>query len=68
MPFSTDIGVMPGARLLDGRFMTVQQAVGVPRPKAAVVDDLARFVEAAREDGFVAERIARFGVTGLSVA
>jgi polar amino acid transport system substrate-binding protein len=64
----TDVQTMPGARLIDGRFMAVQQAVGVPRAKAAAIAYLVRFVEAARSDGFVAERIAQHGVEGLSVA
>lgn len=63
-----DAETLPGARVLEGRFMAVQQAIGVPRAKAAAVDHLARFVEAARRDGFVADLIARFGVEGLSVA
>lgn len=63
-----DVETLPGARLLDGKFMAVQQAVGVPRPKAAAIDYLVRFVEAARTGGFVAELIAKFGVSGLSVA
>jgi polar amino acid transport system substrate-binding protein len=59
---------MPCARLLEGRFMAVQQAVGVPRSKAAAIDWLNRFVEAARTQGFVAQLIEKFGVNGLSVA
>ncbi|MDB5597317.1 MAG: transporter substrate-binding protein [Hyphomicrobiales bacterium] len=64
----TDVQSMPGARLLEGRFMAVQQAVGVPRTKAAAVDWLNDFVEAARTQGFVAQLIGKFGVSGLSVA
>ena len=65
----SDVKTIPGARLLDGRFMAVQQAIGVPRPKAdAALDFLARFVEAAISSGFVAERIAHHKAEGLSVA
>jgi polar amino acid transport system substrate-binding protein len=64
----TDAAALPGSRLLEGRFMTVQQAVGVPRPKAAAIDWLTAFVDHARVSGFVAERIAHHGVKGLSVA
>lgn len=64
----TDVKSMPGARLLEGRFMAVQQAVGAPKAKDAAIGYLAEFVEAARAGGFVAELIARHGVEGLSVA
>lgn len=63
-----DVQALPGARLLDGRFMAVQQAVGVPRPKQAALDYLVRFVTAARASGFVADLIKKHGVEGLSVA
>lgn len=63
-----DVETLPGARLLEGKFMAVQQAVGVPRAKAAAIDHLTRFVEAIRTDGTVAQLIATFGVKGLSVA
>lgn len=65
---TTDVEAIPGARLLEGRFMAVQQAVGVPKSKHAALDYLTRFIEAARTQGFVAELIGRHGVKGLSVA
>lgn len=64
----TDLATLPGARLLEGRFMAVQQAVGVPRPKEVAIEYLSQFVDHARKDGFVAELVAKFGVRGLSVA
>lgn len=64
----TDVATMPGARLLPGRFMAVQQAVGVPRAKENALPWLEAFVAAAKRDGFVADLISRFGVQGLSVA
>lgn len=63
---------LPGARLLDGRFMAVQQAIGVPRRADGLTQEavawLGRFVAAATASGFVADRIRHHGVTGLSVA
>jgi polar amino acid transport system substrate-binding protein len=63
---------LPGARLLEGRFMAVQQAIGVPRRADGMTEEavawLGRFVAAATASGFVAERIRHHGVTGLSVA
>ena len=31
----SDVGGLPGARILDGRFTAIQQAVGTPRPRGA---------------------------------
>ena len=60
----------PGSRLLDGRFATVQQAMGTPKGRnPAGFEYLGRFVEAAKSAGLVAELIDRHGVTGrLAVA
>ncbi|MEM9655889.1 MAG: transporter substrate-binding domain-containing protein [Actinomycetota bacterium] len=60
----------PGSQLLDGCFMTVQQAMGTPNDRdVAGFDYLRRFVEAAKAGGLVAELIETHGVTGrLSVA
>lgn len=63
---------LPGARLLEGRFMAVQQAIGVARRPDGLTEEavawLGRFVAAATASGFVADRIRHHGVSGLSVA
>jgi polar amino acid transport system substrate-binding protein len=64
----TDLASLPGARILDGRFMTVQQAIGTPKSKGAAIGYLTRFVDAARTSGFVGDLIRKHGVEGLSVA
>ena len=59
----------PGARILDGQFAAVQQAVGTPRKNAAGFAFLRDFVEEAKRSGLVASLIKRHGVEGrLSVA
>jgi polar amino acid transport system substrate-binding protein len=63
-----DAGKLPGARILDGKFMAVQQAVGTPRKNAAGAAFLRDFVEQAKASGFVAGLIERHKVRGLSVA
>lgn len=63
-----DAEKLPGARILDGRFTTVQQAIGTARRNAAAAAFLRDFVEEAKASGFVAELIARHRVRGLSVA
>ena len=58
----------PNMRMLPGRFMTVQQAIGVPKAKAAALPYLTGFVNWARASDWVAELIRKHGVSGLSVA
>ena len=65
----TSAEALPGSRILDGRFTSVQQAVGTRRANAASAAFLREFVEEAKASGLVAGLIARHGVTGrLSVA
>lgn len=64
----TDIESLPGARILPGRFMAVQQAIGTRRANTAAAAFLAGFVEQAKAGGLVAELIAHHEVRGLSVA
>ncbi len=62
-------GEFIGARVLDGRFATVQQAVGVRKSHGAAAAFLRRFVEEAKALGLVARLIARHHVDDrLSVA
>lgn len=63
-----DLEKLPGARLLDGRFTAVQQAVGTARKNRAGADFLRGFVEEAKASGLVAQLIERHKVRGLSVA
>lgn len=59
---------LPGSRMLDGRFMTVQQAVGVPKGRDAGAQYLRGFVEEAKASGLVARAIEKTGARGVSVA
>ena len=60
---------MPGARLLDGQFSAVQQAVAVNKGNDAAYAWLKQFVEDAKASGFVAGLIKKYGVEGkLTVA
>ena len=59
---------LPGARMLDGQFMKVPQAVGVPRGRDAGLAYLRGFVEEAKASGLVARAIDRTGARGVSVA
>jgi polar amino acid transport system substrate-binding protein len=64
----TDVKKLPGARILDGQFTAVQQAIGTARKNAAGAAFLRKFVEEAKSSGLVARLIARHKVVGLSVA
>jgi len=56
-------------RLLPGRFMVIQQAMGLPAARGAeAAAALHAFVEARKADGFVARALARHAVQGASVA
>jgi polar amino acid transport system substrate-binding protein len=60
---------MTGLRLLDERFMVIQQAMGTPKSRGqAAADALHAFVEEMKATGFVADALARHGITGASVA
>ncbi len=64
-----DAARIGGLRLLPGRFMVIQQAMGTPASRGeAAAAVLAAFVEEAKASGFVAEALARHGIEGASVA
>ena len=60
---------VPGVRLLPGRFMVIEQAMGVPasRPPLARTT-LHAFVERMKASGFVAAALKRHGIEGAAVA
>lgn len=59
----------PGLRLLDGRFMVIRQAMGVPKSRGGhAAAALAAFVEEMKASGFVADALKRHGIEGASVA
>lgn len=59
---------LAGSRVLDGRFTTIQQAVGTPVGRDAGAAYLRAFVEDIKANGFVAQAIERNGARGLTVA
>jgi polar amino acid transport system substrate-binding protein len=65
-----DAQAHPGQlRLLPGRFMVIEQAMGTPKVRGATAaTTLTKFVEAMKAKGFVAEALARHGVEGATVA
>jgi polar amino acid transport system substrate-binding protein len=59
---------LPGSRIVDGRFMGVQQSIAVPRGREAGLAFLRTVVEDAKASGLVARAIERTGARGVSVA
>jgi polar amino acid transport system substrate-binding protein len=58
----------PDLRLIAGRFAAMQQAIGVPRGRAAAAEYLRGFVEDVKASGFVARAVEATGAQGVSVA
>ena len=64
-----DMQRLPGHRLLPGRFMVIQQAVGLPKGRGEPARAfLAQFVEDMKATGVVQQALARHGIQGASVA
>lgn len=59
---------VPGLRLLPNRFMTINQAMGTPRGRAAGAKYLHDFVEEMKRSGFVARAFARHRTEGAAIA
>ncbi|HVN35765.1 MAG TPA: ABC transporter substrate-binding protein [Casimicrobiaceae bacterium] len=57
-----------GVRLLEGRFMMIEQAMATPKGRDAGARYLAGFVEEMKASGFVAAALARHGIAGASIA
>ena len=64
-----DAARVGGVRLLPGRFMVIEQAMGLPASRGdAGLAALAEFVEHAKTSGFVAAALARHRIQGALVA
>jgi polar amino acid transport system substrate-binding protein len=61
-----DVQAWPGTRILDGRFMTVRQAIGVAAGQAEAATFIRRFVDEVRSTRLVEELIRKHGVAGLT--
>jgi polar amino acid transport system substrate-binding protein len=59
---------LPGLRLLDGRFMVINQAMGTTKGRDAGAAYLRDFVEEMKATGFVAQALTRHKIEGAAVA
>lgn len=65
----SDAQRITGLRLLPGRFMVIQQAMGLPIGRGLASSKvLHQFVEDMKSTGFVADALARHGIEGATVA
>ena len=58
----------PAVRVIPGRFMEIEQAMGAPKVRTAGIEYLKRFVEAMKSSGFVAGELAASGQSDATVA
>ena len=64
-----DAARLGGLRLLPGRFMVIEQAMGIPTGRGETAQtELRAFVERAKSSGAVARSLQRHGVAGAVVA
>ena len=63
-----DSEMMPGSRIVDGRFMLVEQAVASPKGRSAGAQCIREFIESAKTSGFIARALEANGVRGVSIA
>jgi polar amino acid transport system substrate-binding protein len=59
---------LAGSRVLDGRFMAIQQALGIPKEREAGISYLREFIEEVKASGLVARALEKAGVQGVSIA
>lgn len=64
----SDVEKLPGSRILDGQFTSVQQAIGTHKTNTASTAFLQDFVRNSIRNGFVESLINKHAVKGLSVA
>ncbi|HEX4779328.1 MAG TPA: ABC transporter substrate-binding protein [Usitatibacter sp.] len=58
----------PSLRVIEGNFMVIGQAAGVPRAREHAARYLREFIEEKKRSGFVAAALKRSGVTDATVA
>ena len=65
---SENLRTLNNARILDGGFTMVQQAIGVPVERTAGYDYLCAYIENAKASGLISTLISRYDVKGVTVA
>jgi len=67
-PLDTTAKKVPGLRVIDGSYMSIGQASGVPNGRPAAAKYLREFIEEMKASGFVARKLQESGITDAKVA
>jgi polar amino acid transport system substrate-binding protein len=59
---------LPGSRLLDGRFLVVEQTLAVQKGRDAGIRYLRMFIEEAKASGFIARSLEKSGNGNVPVS
>ena len=57
-----------GLRVIDGKFTSIEQALGTPKGRPAAREFLQSYIEEMKHNGFVASALERNGQRGAGVA
>jgi len=63
-----DQAKLPGSKVLEDRFMVIEQAIGLPKGRDAGLAYAKAFIEEMKASGFVAQALEKSGVRGVPVA
>jgi polar amino acid transport system substrate-binding protein len=63
-----DMKRVPGLRMLDGRFMEINQAMGTSKGRDEGIQYMRAFIEEMKASGFVAKALERHKIEGVAVA
>jgi polar amino acid transport system substrate-binding protein len=56
---------LPGSRILDGQFSSVQQAIGIRPEHGEAAEYVQSFIEQSKANGLIADLIEKYGMNGL---
>jgi polar amino acid transport system substrate-binding protein len=59
---------LPGARILEGRFLAIQHAMGILKTRENGLAYLRAFIEDAKASGLIDQEITKIGIRGVRVA
>lgn len=59
---------LPGLRLLEGRFMAINQAMAMPKGREQAIPYLRHFIGSLKSSGFIAQALDRHKIDGAAVA
>ena len=67
-PLNTTAKKVAGLRVIEGSYMSIGQASGVPKARTQAAAYLRSFIEEMKASGFVARKLQESGITDAKVA